>query len=91
VGSEPSSRTFATLSPPPAGESISSARRPYLGNTSAFTRDLNEVPDQLRQRLSPQTLDQIRGFSDRFSRIAKLIDDDQVYLPFTVVHAERVD
>jgi SAM-dependent methyltransferase len=63
----------------------------YLGNTSAFTRDLNDVPDQLRQQLSPQTLDQIRGFSDRFARIAKLIDDDQVYLPFTVVHAERVD
>jgi SAM-dependent methyltransferase len=63
----------------------------YLGNTSAFTRDLNEVPDQLRQQLSPQTVDQIRGFGDRFSSIAKLIDDDQVYLPFTVVHAERVD
>jgi SAM-dependent methyltransferase len=63
----------------------------YLGNASAFTRDLNEVPDQLRQQLSPQTVDQIRGFSDRFSSIAKLIDDDQVYLPFTVVHAERVD
>ena len=63
----------------------------YLGNTKAFTRDLNEVPGQLRQQLSPQTVDQMRGFSDRFSSIAKLIDDDQVYLPFTVVHAERVD
>jgi hypothetical protein len=29
--------------------------------------------------------------NDRFATIVKLIDDDRVYLPFTVVHAERVD
>jgi hypothetical protein len=33
----------------------------------------------------------MRGINDRFATIVKLIDDDRVYLPFTVVHAERVD
>jgi hypothetical protein len=27
----------------------------------------------------------------RFATIVNLIDDDRIYLPFTVVHAERVD
>jgi hypothetical protein len=34
----------------------------------------------------------MRGINDRFATIVKLIDDDRIYLPYTVVHAaERVD
>jgi hypothetical protein len=31
------------------------------------------------------------GINNRFATIVNLIDDDRVYLAFTVVHAERVD
>ncbi len=33
----------------------------------------------------------MREVTARFEKIAELLDDDQVYLPFTVVHAHRVD
>jgi hypothetical protein len=33
----------------------------------------------------------MRGINDRFATIVNLIDDDRIYLPYTVVHAERVD
>jgi SAM-dependent methyltransferase len=63
----------------------------YMANVSAFTRDINDLPQQLRDKVSPATLEQMRGINDRFATIMKLIDDDRVYLPFTVVHAGRVD
>jgi hypothetical protein len=63
----------------------------YMANVSAFTRDLNDLPQQLRATASPETLEQMRGINDRFATIVSLIDDDWVYLPFTVVHAERID
>jgi SAM-dependent methyltransferase len=63
----------------------------YLGNVSAFTHDLNDLPEQRRDKVSPETLEQMRGINNRFATIVNLIDDDRVYLPFTVVHAERLD
>jgi SAM-dependent methyltransferase len=63
----------------------------YMANVSAFTPHLNDLPQQLRAKFSPETLEQMRGINDRFATIVNLIDDDRVYLPFTVVHAERVD
>jgi hypothetical protein len=33
----------------------------------------------------------MRGINDRFAITVNLIDDDRIYLPFAVVHAERVD
>jgi SAM-dependent methyltransferase len=63
----------------------------YMANVSAFTPDLNDLPQQLRAKASPETLDQMRGINERFATIVNLIDDDWVYLPFTVVHAERID
>jgi hypothetical protein len=62
-----------------------------MANVSAFTRDLNGLPQELREKVSPEALEQMRGINDRFATIMKLIDDDRVYLPFTVVHAGRVD
>jgi hypothetical protein len=36
-------------------------------------------------------LEQMKEVTSRFDRIADLLDGDRVYLPFTVVHAHRVD
>jgi hypothetical protein len=52
---------------------------------------LNDLPQQLRAKFSPETLEQMSGINNRFATIVNLIDGDRVYLPFTVVHAERVD
>ena len=62
-----------------------------MANVSAFTRDLNDLPNQLRDKVSPETLEQMHGINNRFATIVNLIDDDWVYLPFTVVHAQRID
>jgi len=63
----------------------------YMANASAFTPHLNDLPQQLREKISPETLELMSGINDRFATIVNLIDDDRVYLPFTVVHAERVE
>jgi SAM-dependent methyltransferase len=63
----------------------------YLADINAFTPDLNDLPQQLREKVSPEALEQMRGINHRFAAIVNLIDDDRVHLPFTVVHAERVD
>jgi hypothetical protein len=42
--------------------------------------------------MAPEQLDQMRAVTDRYATIAPLLDDDRVlHMPFTVVHAERVD
>jgi SAM-dependent methyltransferase len=63
----------------------------YMANVSAFTPHLNDLPQQLRAKFSPETLEQMSGINSRFATIVNLIDGDRVYLPFIVVHAERVD
>jgi hypothetical protein len=63
----------------------------YMANVSAFTPQLNDLPQQLRAKFSPETLEQMSGINNRFVTIVNLIDGDRVYLPFTVAHAERVD
>jgi len=63
----------------------------YMANVSAFTPHLNDLPQQLRAKFSPETLEQMSGINNRFATIVNLIDDGRVYLPFTVAHAERVD
>ena len=45
----------------------------------------------MAEHLPPEALEQMRDVRARFSTIADLLDDDRVYLPFTVVHAHRVD
>ena len=63
----------------------------YLGNIGAFIRDVDDLPEQQRAKVSPWALEQMRGINNRFATIVNLIDDGRVYLPFTVAHAERVD
>ncbi len=45
----------------------------------------------MAEQMPPEALEQMRAVAERFTKIAELLDDDRVYLPFTVVHAHRVD
>jgi SAM-dependent methyltransferase len=61
----------------------------YLANTSAYGGD--DFAAQMADQLPPEALEQMRTMNERFATIMPLLDDDRVYLPFTVVHAHRVD
>jgi SAM-dependent methyltransferase len=63
----------------------------YLANASAFPGSENDFSEQMRGQLSPEQIEQMRQLRQRFARVRELLDDDRVYLPFTVVHAHRVD
>ena len=45
----------------------------------------------MAEQMPPEALEQMKEVAARFERIADLLDDDRVHLPFTVVHAHRVD
>jgi SAM-dependent methyltransferase len=62
----------------------------YLGNAVGFKPD-DAFPKVMAEQLPPEALAQMRDVAERFKKIAELLDDDRVYLPFTVVHAHRVD
>ena len=64
----------------------------YLGNSRRIPQRRRRLPasrwpSSCRQR----RWSRCRRSRARFSAIADLLDDDRVYLPFTVVHAHRVD
>jgi SAM-dependent methyltransferase len=61
----------------------------YMGNAAAF-RD-TDIPEQVAAHFPPEAMEAMRKVAERFAKIAELLDDDRVYLPFTVVHAHRVD
>jgi SAM-dependent methyltransferase len=63
----------------------------YLGNAAGFRMDEHGFPQHLADQMPPEALEQIRQMRERFAKIADLLDDDRVYLPFTAVHAHRVD
>jgi SAM-dependent methyltransferase len=63
----------------------------YLGNAAGFRMDENGLPQHLTDQMAPEALEQMREVGERFAKIADLLDGDRVYLPFTVVHAHRVD
>jgi SAM-dependent methyltransferase len=62
----------------------------YLGNALAFGGD-REFPEALAEQMPPEAVEQMRAVTERFEKIAEFLDGDRVYLPFTVVHAHRVD
>jgi hypothetical protein len=42
--------------------------------------------------MAPEQLEQMRDVTGRYATIAPLLDGDRVlHMPFTVVHAERID
>ena len=63
----------------------------FLANSSSFGGDPDNLPEQMRQQLPPEQLEQMQQLRARFATIAPLLDGDRVHLPFTVVHAVRVD
>ena len=62
----------------------------YLGNAVGFNPD-DEFPKVMTEQMPPEALEQMRAVAERFTKIAELLDGDRIYLPFTVVHAHRVD
>jgi SAM-dependent methyltransferase len=63
----------------------------YLANSSTMAAGPNSLPDQMRQQLAPEQLEQIDQMSRRWAVINPLLDGDRMHLPFTVVHAVRLD
>jgi SAM-dependent methyltransferase len=63
----------------------------YLANTTSFGGDPNNLPEQLRQQIPAEQLERMREIASRFAKIAPLLDDDRLHMPFTIVHAVRVD
>jgi SAM-dependent methyltransferase len=63
----------------------------YLGNAAGFRDAGDNFPQQFAEQLPPEVMERMRDMRNRFETIAALLDDDKVYLPFTVVHAHRVD
>jgi SAM-dependent methyltransferase len=63
----------------------------YLGNAAGFRDAGDNFPQQLADQMPPEAMEQMRDMRNRFETIAALLDDDLVHLPFTVVHAHRVD
>jgi len=70
----------------------------YLGNAIGFGTD-EAFPKAMAELgappacggMPPEALEQMREMTERFARIADLLDGDRVHLPFTVVHAHRAD
>jgi SAM-dependent methyltransferase len=63
----------------------------YLGNTAGFRSADDVFPKAMVEQMPPEALEQMRQVTERFAKIAELLDGDRVHLPFTVVHAHRVD
>jgi predicted nuclease with RNAse H fold len=63
----------------------------YLGNTAGFRSTDDAFPKAMAAQMPPEALEQMRQMTERFAKIAELLEDDRVHLPFTVVHAHRVD
>ena len=63
----------------------------YLATTAGFGNPDDGMPQAMAEMLPAEALEQMKDVRARFSTIADLLDGDRVHLPFTVVHAHRVD
>jgi hypothetical protein len=63
----------------------------YLASAAGFGSAGDEFPQDMVEQMPPETFEQMQKVRARFEAIADLLDGDQVHLPFTVVHAHRVD
>ncbi|TPG37487.1 class I SAM-dependent methyltransferase [Mycobacterium hodleri] len=66
----------------------------YLANAKAFTTQAAPSDDSPWSDVSgfpPEQQERIRTMGERMATITALLDDDQIHLPMTVVHAHRVD
>ena len=62
-----------------------------MGNAVDFRSGDDAFRKAMAEQMPPEMLEQMKEVTSRFERIADLLDGDRVYLPFTVVHAHRVD
>ena len=63
----------------------------YLASAGGFGSLGESVPPEVADQMPPEVHEQMADLRRRFDVIADLLDGDQVHLPFTVVHAHRVD
>ncbi len=66
----------------------------YLANAKAFTTQAapsDDSPWADLSNFSTEQLEQLQRANDRMATITALLDDDQIHLPMTVVHAHRID
>jgi SAM-dependent methyltransferase len=63
----------------------------YLGTAIGFRSGDDAFPKAMAEQMPPEALKQMHEVRERFAKVADLLDDDRVHLPFTVVHAHRVD
>ena len=63
----------------------------YLASATGFDNIGDEVPQEMLEQMPPETLARMQRMKAGLSAVAGLLDGDQVHLPFTVVHAHRVD
>ena len=62
----------------------------YLGNAISFTGD-ESFGKAMAAQMPPEAVEQMQAVAARFEKIAELLDDNRIHMPFTVVHAHRVD
>jgi SAM-dependent methyltransferase len=63
----------------------------YLASAAGFRNAGDGVPQEMVDEMPPDIFAHMQRVRAGFSAIADLLDGDQVHLPFTVVHAHRVD
>jgi SAM-dependent methyltransferase len=63
----------------------------YLARASGFGTGDEDIPDAMAEQMPAEALEQMADVRARFSTIVDLLDGDRVHLPFTAVHAHRVD
>ncbi len=61
----------------------------YLASAAGF--GTGDIPEAVADQMAPEVRRQMADLRARFATIAGLLDGDRVHLPFTVVHAHRVD
>ena len=63
----------------------------YLASASAFGSAGDDIPQDMVEQMPAETFEQMQKVRARFEAVADLLDGDEVHLPFTAVHAHRVD
>ena len=62
----------------------------YLGNAISFTGG-DSFGRAMAEQMPPEAVAQMRAVAARFEKISELLDGNRIHMPFTVVHAHRVD
>ncbi|MDX1885767.1 class I SAM-dependent methyltransferase [Mycolicibacterium sp. 120270] len=63
----------------------------YLASATGFGAAGDEFPQAVAEQMPPEALEAMRKVRARYEAIADELDGDLLHLPFTVVHAHRVD